>query len=270
MAGSALVRRVTASCRFRTLAGCSRSQLLLADDELYVTKLCVDAASRRLAINELLAAQLAQQIQLPIPSFAIVIVPPDLQSWLELPTGVQSPRFDEVHFGSRHLVSCGYRDVFEFIPKPALPKISNLSDFSGAYVFDKWLANSDRRQFVVGRRSTRLPYTVFFIDNGHCFGGEEWACSDLPLAGQTSLGPPLCVFDGHESAFAEWIGRIEALDPRKIWECADEIPETWLKGNESPFSELVELTVQRIRKLRDLVREGAQALKQQGCGGTWA
>jgi len=51
-----------------------------------------------------------------------------------------------------------------YLPEGHLSEVSNLRDFHGALVFDKWTGNADGRQAVFCRKHRGVRFKAWFID----------------------------------------------------------------------------------------------------------
>jgi hypothetical protein len=119
---------------------------------------------------------------------------------------------------------------------------------------DKWTGNADGRQAIFARGSRGRRYTANFIDQGYCFHGAEWRFSDAPLRGVYARHSVYRNVTGWQS-FEPWLGRIESMDPEKIWSIAKEIPPEWYGGQREALDKLVCQLVGRRDRVRDLIAE---------------
>ena len=76
--------------------------------------------------------------------------------------------------------------MYDFVPDALLVTVSNLTDFLGILVFDKWMANADGRQSVFFRArvedwtNAKPGFVAIMIDHGFVFNGPNWEFSDSP------------------------------------------------------------------------------------------
>jgi hypothetical protein len=141
--------------------------------------------------------------------------------------------------------------TFDYLPIEMLKNVWNLSDFARVLVLDKWTCNSDGRQAVFCRKSSRSRrYTATFIDQGYCFNASEWTFPDYPLRGVYARNEPYERVRGWES-FEPTLSHAESMDPETIWQCAAGIPEEWYEGDRPGLERLVE----ELSKRRDIIRK---------------
>lgn len=231
------------------------------DGNGYVVKFANNPQGRWVLPNEYLATRLAAMIGLPVPEMALVHVPEALirsNAALRMPLGGFALMCSSgIQFGSR---LCGDPEdsvLFDLLPFPAYSLVRNADAILGAYVFDKWVGNIDRRQFVFVRSSRSRGICAFLIDHGLCFGGSNWTFRDAPRDG-------LAAYDFwykrvHSwDAFEPWIRRIEAMKSRKIERIADGLPASWIPDPAGLDSLLATLDTRRAR-LRELISEALTA-----------
>lgn len=249
---------VTAVEHIRSLPGASRPHLFRADDgNFYVVKFSNNPQGPRTLINEYLANRLAARIGLPVPMMAVVAVPEVLirnSTALRMPFGDYSLMCSAgIQFGSRLCGEPPQSILFDFLPGSLISLVHNPEAILGAFVFDRWVGNIDRRQFVfVSRRRPKSLHAVL-IDHGLCFGGTDWYFRDAPRDG-------LAPFDNWYKnvqdwdAFEPWIRRIEALSLDEVKQALHGLPVTW---NLDPVAldTMLNTLDARIWRLRSLIRE---------------
>jgi hypothetical protein len=147
----------------RRMRGGAQSQLMrCSDGYYYVVKFQNNPQHRRVLVNELLGTRLARRLGLPTTPVEIVEVSeelvrltPDLAIELQR---TKIPCQAGQQFGSRYPGNPRQMTLHDFLPDEQLRQVSNLHDFAGMLVFDKWTCNTNGRQ------------TVFFIGDD---GGVE-------------------------------------------------------------------------------------------------
>lgn len=249
---------VTAVEHVRSLPGASRPHLFRADDgHNYVVKFSNNPQGLRTLVNEYLAHGLATRIGLPVPEMEMVTVPEPLirnNPALRMPLGDLSLMCSAgIQFGSRLCGEPPQSILFDFLPAPLLPLVHNPEVILGAFVFDKWVGNIDRRQlvFVSTRRPKRIHAVL--IDHGLCFGGTDWYFRDAPRDG---LAPFDVWYKNVQDwdAFEPWIERIESLTLNEVKQALYGLPAAW---NSCPFEldTMLNTLDARRRRLRLLIRE---------------
>jgi hypothetical protein len=247
-------------CRMR---GGAQSQLLrCSDGEYYVVKFQNNPQGVRILTNELLASILAKRLRLPVPECAVVKVSAELIRHSEELTIQQErgrvPCRSGLCFGSRYPrnpipdQTC-LLQVQDWLPEALFRAVTNLSDFVGMLVFDKWVGNTDDRQSVFFRNKGEFQFTALMIDNGFCFNGQEWNFPDAPKRG-------ICVrqfvyenIRGIE-AFEEWVSRLEhEIDVSVLMSAFEAIPPEWYERDERSLLQLIKMLDYRRMKIRDLL-----------------
>lgn len=184
--------RVLAVQYVRRMRGGAQAHLLrCSDGEYYVVKFQNNPQGSRILANELLGTLLAKRLSLPTAASAIVDVREEL---------IRNSEEMVIQLGRNNTACCpgacfGSRfpseadvggnviplPVYDFLSEDRLTQVSNLRDFLGMLVFDKFTCNSDGRQVVFVRASAAKDYEVRMIDNGFCFNAHQWSFPDAPL-----------------------------------------------------------------------------------------
>jgi hypothetical protein len=212
----------------------------------------------------MLAGALATRLGLPTPEIAIV----DVRSCLiehteDLVVQLGRGRYrctPGLCFGSRYasethsLGSTSLSWAYDFLPQDCLPRVTNLADFMGMLVFDKWTCNTDGRQVVFVRGDDPGSYKVVMIDNGLCFNAVEWNFPDAPLRGLYGLPFAYEAVRGIES-FEPWLQRLERnIDKEWLEQVAGEIPREWCPQDASKLPALIDKLERRRRSVGELLR----------------
>jgi hypothetical protein len=256
--------------QIRRMRGGAQSHLMRCaeDHEYYVVKFQNNPQGVRILANELLATRLAARIGLPVPAAAVVEVRQELieqteELVMQLGRG-RAPCRAGFQFGSRYPGRPRETIVYDFLPQEQLRSVSNLADFCGMLVFDKWTCNTNGRQAIFLRAreeapysaqmsyGAQMPYRAQMIDQGFCFNAGEWSFPDAPLRG---LYARHCVYESVRGmeAFEPWIARIESLDASDCEEAASEIPPDWYNGEQDALFALLERLLARRTMVRNLI-----------------
>src|ERR1700733_4704134 len=225
----------------RRMRGGTQPHLMRCSDKrYYVVKFRNNPQGMRILANELLASILAKKLGLPVAEPAIVDVDARLIRYTEelviqLERG-HVPCRSGLCFGSRYPCdpvsdSNWLPPAVDFLPTDLLCRVSNIADFLGMLVFDKWTGNTDERQSVFFRQG-QSSYRAWMIDHGYCFNGMEWDFPDLPRRGVYFRG--IVYGEVRESkAFDWWISRIEQEMTESVLASAFEtIPPEWYAYDE--------------------------------------
>ena len=260
---------VSALEHVRRMRGGTQSHLMrCSDKQYYVVKFKNNPQGIRILANELLASILASKLGLPVAETAIVDVDAQLirhteELVIQLEHG-RVPCRSGLCFGSRYPCdpvsdsSC-LPPAVDLMPTDLLYKVSNITDFVGMLVFDKWTGNTDDRQSVFLRHG-QSSYRAWMIDHGSCFNGMEWNFPDRPRRGVYFRG---LVYDEIRElkAFDWWISRIEQEMTESVLASALEaIPPEWYAYDECSILRLLNMLDQRRTILRALIRATATTL----------
>jgi len=248
---------VQAVQHIRRMRGGSQPHLMHCSDGCYyVVKFRNNPQHPRVLANEMLATRLAQRIGLPVPRIAVVevghrLVRHDAHLTFQLPSGAVACEHG-LQFGSQYAVSPFEGQVFDHLPAEMLGRVRNIGSFWGMLAFDKWVCNVDSRQAAFWRRQRERNYTVAFIDQGHCFGGENWSFPDRPLHGAYFQDEVYAGITGWES-FEPWLSALEELKEEVIWNVAQEVPLEWYDADCDGMEKLVSQLIDRREAVRDLL-----------------
>ena len=255
---------ISAVQHLRKLRGGSQSHLLrTSDGASYVTKFRNNPQHVRVLANEMLATRLGLALGLPMPRVEVIEVSdwliahtPDLRIQLggtEL--ACQSGR----HLGSFYIGCAAAGLTSDYLPRELLERVYNLADFGRVLVLDKWTCNSDGRQAVFCRKTSRCQrYTATFIDQGYCFNAGEWTFPDFPLRGVYANN---CVYETVTGwdAFEPALTQAESMDEARIWQFAADIPEEWYEGDRDGLERLVGKLSKRRGIIRTLITDFRQS-----------
>jgi hypothetical protein len=244
--------------QIRRMRGGAQAHLMRCEDGgYYVVKFQNNPQGARILANELLGTRLAARMGLPVPAVAIVEVRENLIAQTEdlviqLGRG-RKPCQAGLQFGSRYPGSPAETVVYDFLPDEQLREVTNLSDFCGMFVFDKWTCNTNGRQAVFFRAAAESRYQAWMIDQGFCFNAGEWNFPDAPLRG---LYARHRVYESVRSleSFEPWIGRIEGKMTESVFdEILKEIPGEWYVDDMDAFEQMLEHLLRRRKLVPQLV-----------------
>jgi hypothetical protein len=260
-----MINRVVALEHIRRMRGGAQSHLMrCSDGEDYVVKFQNNPQGSRILANEMLAGALATRLGLPAPEIAIVEVSNLLiEHTAELVIHLGRGRFPcspGSCFGSRYAWephppgTRGVLAAYDFLPLDLMPRVTNLLDFAGMLVFDKWTCNTDGRQVVFVRGVAPRTYSVLMIDNGFCFNATEWNFPDAPLRGLYSLPYAYEAVLGIET-FAPWLQLLERkFDKQSLAQAAEEIPREWHAQTSNTLPALLDKLERRRASVVELLR----------------
>jgi hypothetical protein len=227
------------------------------EQQYYVVKFLNNPQGVRILANELLGTGLAAGLGLPTPHTAVVEVDEQLIAHtddLVIQRGRGSvPCQAGSQFGSRYPGSPSETSVFDFLPDELLCEVTNLGDFCGMFVFDKWTCNTDGRQAIFFRNQGEANYQTQMIDQGFCFNAGEWNFPDAPLRGLYSHSRVYQSVSGID-AFEPWLTRLESTMTKALLEeVASQIPPEWYAFEEEALDKLLENLLRRRKLVRELI-----------------
>jgi hypothetical protein len=241
----------------RRMRGGAQSQLMrCADGKYYVVKFKNNPQGIRTLANELFAGRLAKLIGLPTPIVAVIGVQEGLIRYtddlvIQLGCGREKCEAGS-QSGSQYAGSPATGRTWDLLPDSLFAGVSNIPDFWGMFVFDKWTCNTDGRQVVYVGEAPAPGYRVVMIDNGFCFNGGEWNFPDAPLRSFYGKSSVYQNIHGIQS-FEPWLTRIEAMTKRSLRDCSRDIPVEWLDFHAAEFEEMIEQLWRRRERVRELI-----------------
>lgn len=248
------------------MRGGAQSHLMLgADGNAWIVKFQNNPQHLRVLPNELLGTRLGALLGLPVPACDVVEVTPWLierTPELEMNFGARRDRCQPgLHFGSQLVGGLMPGHVADYLPEEQLMEVSNLRDFSGALVLDKWTCNANGRQILFHRKGRQRRYSATLIDQGFCFNAGEWRFEDAPLRGVYARNEVYRDVTGWES-FEPWLTRVEQVEAQRVWEIAETLPPEWYEGNVELVEALVEKLMERRTRVRDWIAEFRESSRQ--------
>ena len=269
----------------RRMRGGAQAHLMRCDDGgYYIVKFQNNPQHLRVLANEMLATRLAARLGLAVPQVEVIEVRPEIITYtpdlvIQLGLG-RKPCAAGKQLGSQFPGNPARTAVHDFLPDEQLRAVSNLSDFLGVLVFDKWTCNTNGRQAIFFREpagavaavqagTTLVPgsdpaacYAAMMIDFGFCFNAGEWDFPDAPLRG---LYARHCVYEGVSGmeAFESWLSRLETrITERVLGEEAAQIPPEWYAGDWDAFEQLIERLYRRRERVRELLLSAKNSGRQ--------
>lgn len=253
----------------RALRGGSQAHLIQADDDhFYALKSPDNPQTRRVLLNEYLSGKVFEHLRVATAKITPLNVS---QSFVDDNANFQVvlhtariPLTAGVYLGSRYSVNPEKVAIFDFLPGPLLPKITNVSDFLGAFVADQWLCNLDARQFVFFSDQS-LPvgsarhFRALAVDHGMCLGGAAWRLFDSPLMG-IYCQPAVYRCSSSVSGFEPWLERLNSIGEDHFDTWIKEMPPGWLSDDSLPLQSLVRRLLRRKNRVPALVQEAMEAL----------
>lgn len=253
--------------QIRRMRGGAQSHLMRCDDEdYYVVKFQNNPQGVRILANELLATRLAARIGLPTAGAEVVLVEQELITYtddlvMQLGRG-RAPCRPGMQFGSRYPGSPAETVVYDFLPAEQLLEVSNLQDFCGMLVFDKWTCNTNGRQAIFFRAKNETHYQAQMIDQGFCFNASEWNFPDAPLRGIYARHAVYGSVQDIDS-FEPWLSRVEARIAESVLdEIQTEIPPEWYDDDLDALNRLLEQLWRRRKLVRELIFATRQSSAQ--------
>ncbi len=288
--GITITRMLRAMEQIRRMRGGAQAHLMRCDDgHYYVVKFQNNPQHRRVLVNELLGTRLASRLGLPTAPVGVVEVPAELirltpEMCIELPRS-RTPVCSGLQFASRYPGDPRRLTLHDFLPDELLREVSNLHDFAGMLVFDKWTCNTNGRQTVfledhsakVSHRPVRenLPgaspgsaehseprYRTVMIDQGFCFNAGCWDFPDAPLRGLYARNRVYEGITGMES-FGPWLERLQKRITKKVLgELADEIPPEWYEDDYDAVLRLLAQLNRRRARVEELLLSSKNCNRQ--------
>ena len=255
-----LAGTIVALQHVRRMRGGAQSHLMRCEDgHFYVVKFQNNPQHLRVLANELLATMLAERLGLPVPMTKVVEVSewlvantPELRMQVGGMSADRSPACKAgLQFGARFVVDPLEGQAFDYLPEAMLDRVRNIEDFAGMLCLDKWTCNSNGRQAVFWKRMRERKYTATFIDQGYCFNAGEWTFPDSPLRGVYARNEVYRGIKGWKD-FEPWLSRLQEMELKTIWECADEIPPEWY-GDRDELEKLVTQLGDRRTMVKELI-----------------
>jgi hypothetical protein len=253
----------------RRMRGGAQSHLMRCSNQAYyVVKFQNNPQGLRILANELLGTRLAARLGLSVAEPEVVEVRAELIAHTEdlviqLGRG-RAPCKAGKQFGSRYPGNLADVAVYDFLPDEQLREVTNIAEFCGMLVFDKWTCNTNGRQAIffreadgAGHRVDRgagaaTRYSARMIDNGFCFNAAEWNFPDAPLRGLYARHGVYQGVRGMDS-FDAWIARVERIGETALEEIYAQIPPEWYDCDAEALEKMLEQLLRRRKLVRELI-----------------
>jgi hypothetical protein len=237
----------------RKMQGKSQAALIKANDhEQYVVKWMHGPRSNVSVRLEALRNSVYQYLGLPVSTWTTVDIPDELldahpEMWISSSKGMIRPDAG-IHFASR-LVSPPGGAFYEFLPNRMFSRVTNRSDFWGAYAADVWTERFEIRQALFVPDEAPSSLRAIFIDHGSSFalmGTKEVARLTSCLYSDRLIYPESEMVTG----LHDWIEHIRKNGHAAVSQAHDSLPQEWITSSvvekESRF-------IDRIQDLRDIM-----------------
>jgi hypothetical protein len=253
-------------CARRIRSGGTKPFLMRCSDQsYYIVKFQNNPQGKRVLANELFGALLAKRLGLTVAEPAVIEVSESLVKLTEELTFAFRDRTEPcrpgLSFGSRYVFGDPLDETIfgssefanTYLPRNKMMKVSNLSEFIGMLVFDRWTSNGDERQVVFVRNSVDSSWFAHMIDQGLCFGGVNWDFPDCLREGVCHSEGAYESITGIE-VFEPWLDRLEhEIDEVILGQMAEQIPTEWYDGDSTALRELVATLDRRRSMVRQLL-----------------
>jgi hypothetical protein len=264
---------LNARSHIRKMRGGAQSHLIEASDgRHYVVKFRNNPQHSRILINESVCAVFLRYLQICAPDVAVVSLAEEFlaanpEVSIELGAN-RVPVPPGWHFGSRYPGDPERLAVYDFVPDALLAQVTNLRQFLGMLVFDKWVGNADGRQAVFFRGNvkewspsgavSRPGFLAWMIDHGFAFNGPFWDFPDAPLYGLYHR--PL-VYEAVRSMddFQPWLDQVVNFPVETMDQAARQVPLQWTDGEDDALEALLEKLMQRRARVPDLLLDCRRA-----------
>jgi hypothetical protein len=239
------------------LPGSSQAYLIGADNgRKYVVKFTNNPHCERILVNELVSAMLLNRLGLACPEIALVRLTSEFLR-LNPNVSIQGRSSAErppcgIHFGSCLPGSPNHDFVSRSVSDNVLKGLTNLCEFAGVLVFDKWISNQDHRQCIFEfNRPSRVR--ALWIDNGHVMGGPRWKFEDSPRHG---LYAQHAVYEQARTwaDFEPWLEGIRAMPEGFLEYVLREVPNDWVRDDHKELRRVIDRLMIRRQSVADLIQ----------------
>lgn len=237
----------------RKMQGKSQAALIRANDhEQYIVKWMHGPRSTVSVRLEALRNSVYQYLGLPVSTWATIDIPDDLidahpEMWISTPKGLARPDAG-IHFASR-MVSAPGGAFYEFLPTRLFSRVTNRSDFWGAYAADVWTERFEIRQAVFVPDEAPSTLRAVFIDHGSSFallGSKEVARLTSCLYSDRLIYPESEMV----TSLHDWIEHIRKNGNDAVAHAHDVLPSEWRTAS---VIEKEARLLERIPDLRDII-----------------
>jgi HipA-like protein len=257
----------------RRMKGGTQAHLMRCDDDAYyVIKFKNNPQHLRTLANEMFATRLAARMGICVPEVDVIEVRSSLiertnELVMEMPKG-RSPCATGKQFGSKFPGNPSMLAIVDGMPDVLLDRVTNIHDFLGIFVFDKWTCQTDKRQAIFVPRTnpsddgiTHKSYRAMMIDQGLCFNGGSWNFPDAPLHSLYANRRVYQSVVGIET-FDRWIDRLEnEFTLSVLYEEAEQVPPEWYGDDHDAWNRLIERLFMRRTRVRELIWSARNAVR---------
>jgi hypothetical protein len=239
----------------------SRPSVVVADDgQPYIVKWRNNAQHRRVLINEVMAAQILDQMGVAIPDWAILNVDNAF-----VKANPRSRASAGSHFGSSIPVSRAAIMPHDCVGHGVVERIINIDHFLWVLVFDLWADNADRRQGILVTLSRRR-LKALMIDNGFAFGfdGTDWRMRDRIIMKDCHLPPGSIISQAAERQLNLAISKINNISDENFRSFRAVLPDEWLSCDEARVERVFDELKRRRDRLHCLVSEWRDVKRNTG------
>jgi hypothetical protein len=253
------------------MRGGAQSHLIEAsDDHCYIVKFRNNPQHHRILVNELIAAEILNYLQVAVPASELIRVGDDFlrdnpEAGIKLGSQSIAPATGWA-FGSRFPGDPNLTAVYDFVPDSLIAQVQNLSDFLAILVFDKWTGNADGRQAVFLRAqlkdwfpqmkagARKMGFIALMIDHGYILNGPHWNFVESAMQGvyaRRIVYEPVTSLED----FQPWISRVENFPDEVLDRALKRIPPEWIEGEEDEVERVLEVLLRRRGRIRELLEE---------------
>lgn len=247
-----ILKHLLAIETIRRMPGGSQSQLMRVEDgNYYVVKFPNNPQGLRILANEMMGASFAGLLGIPVARVEIIQVRKELIRNSDEMT-IQLAHHSEACQAGLCVGSLFSTNQRAFLPN-CLPTVENLADFLGMLIFDKWTYNNDWRQVVFNVIKTASLCRSTMIDQGSCFGGNEWTFRDEPLQGFSHYRSVYQQVQKMQD-FQPWLVSLEQrIDLEVLRRIGGLVPPEWYRGDSESLLRLLFRLDQRRAQVRSLL-----------------
>jgi len=258
--------------QIRRMRGGAQSHLMrCSDGNYYVVKFQNNPQHVRVLANEMLATRLAARLGICVPQVEVVDVSTNL---IDLTTELvmqmrrgRNPCSPGKQFGSRFPGNPSVLVIHECLSDESISRVTNIDDFLGIYVFDKWTCNTDSRQAIFVELTntdcsaeSNKTFQAIMIDQGFCFNCGYWNFPDAPLRSLYANRSVYQSLVGME-ALDRWIDLLESeFTLNDLYNEAQQVPLEWLGQDHAAWDRLIENLFERRLRVRELIRSALNVI----------
>ncbi|MFC4768693.1 HipA family kinase [Effusibacillus consociatus] len=223
--------------------GCTKPYNVLCGGETFVVKFMQNPEGVRVLANEFICSKLAEMLQLPIPTPAIIEV---RQTFIEDHGNEVANHVGESitagnHFGTKRL-----KKAYQVTSAEMLHMAKNIHVVPEILLFDHWIHNSDRDRNGGNLLFDAVRMEVVIIDHTHAFDlGPLWNATQL----KQRLNDQFSIFDtsGYvykklvpyirgNRPFHSILDKMSRLTRDDLWNIIKSVPEEWNVSEEDKIA----------------------------------